>query len=145
MARDDDSNKQPALDEETPLLVEQRSDHESDSQSVAPEENDEPESEPTPPKTRSWYLWRLLWTIAGALVIALFIKGWVDAGGDVDVCFSYSTDLKNVFSDFGLFIVRFEKSAQASSWGRAEWCCCYGFASFAFNGMVIHLTHFLIF
>lgn len=90
MAGEDDSHKQPATDEETPLLVEQRADIEEGHQSAVPDENgEEPESEPTPPKTRSWYLWRLLWTILGALILALFIKGWVDAGGDVDVGFSY--------------------------------------------------------
>lgn len=35
-------------------------------------------------RTRSWWFWRILWAVLGALVLAIFIKGWIDAR-DVDV------------------------------------------------------------
>lgn len=35
-------------------------------------------------RTKSWWFWRILWTILAALFLAIFIKGWVDAR-DVDV------------------------------------------------------------
>lgn len=39
------------------------------------------------PQTRntSWYIWRIFWSILAIAALALFIKGWIDAGGDVDV------------------------------------------------------------
>jgi hypothetical protein len=60
-------------DEETPLLSD---DHASDAPSDIKKERG---------KTVGWYLWRGFWVIVAALVLAFFIKGWVDAGGDVDV------------------------------------------------------------
>ena len=64
--------------EQTPLLNDHQSDHQSD--------ETEPEPEPEQKVRRaSWYVWRAFWTIAAALVLAAFIKGWVDSGGDVDV------------------------------------------------------------
>ncbi|KAE9976804.1 hypothetical protein EG328_002394 [Venturia inaequalis] len=60
--------------EETPLLANQRAD------STEQSEHD-PASEP---KTRSWYLWRLFWLLIAALIIGVFIQGWINAGGDVD-------------------------------------------------------------
>jgi len=41
-------------------------------------------------RTRSWWFWRILWTVLAALVLAVFIKGWIDAK-DVDVSFSQLT------------------------------------------------------
>ncbi|EPE10534.1 mitochondrial carrier protein [Ophiostoma piceae UAMH 11346] len=38
-------------------------------------------------KTKSWYAWRAFWALLGASVLVVFIKGWVDAGGDVDFNF----------------------------------------------------------
>lgn len=36
--------------------------------------------EPQPkPRTKWWYIWRAFWVILGALILALFIKGWIDA------------------------------------------------------------------
>lgn len=31
------------------------------------------------PRTKWWYVWRVFWAVLGALVLALFIKGWIDA------------------------------------------------------------------
>ncbi|CZS95541.1 uncharacterized protein RAG0_05139 [Rhynchosporium agropyri] len=33
-------------------------------------------------RTTSWWTWRAVWFIVAVLVLTLFIKGWVDAGGD---------------------------------------------------------------
>ncbi|KAK7926789.1 mitochondrial carrier domain-containing protein [Apiospora marii] len=66
---------------------------ESDTRSNEPNEGDEQHEaaallEPRPQesprqRTKSWWFWRVLWTVLGALVLAVFIKGWVDAK-DVD-------------------------------------------------------------
>ncbi|CAG8960454.1 hypothetical protein HYFRA_00008173 [Hymenoscyphus fraxineus] len=77
---DPDANRpQQPLDEETPLLVEQRSQHEPEVSGDTASD-----SEPKQPRSRSWWLWRVFWGVVGCLVLALFVKGWVDAGGDVD-------------------------------------------------------------
>lgn len=36
-----------------------------------------------PPRPVTWYVWRGVWTLLAALVLGLFTKGWIDAGGDV--------------------------------------------------------------
>jgi hypothetical protein len=79
MAQDGDAENQTNTNnEQTPLLE----DHQSDQQ---PDQN-EPEPELEQKRKRaSWYVWRAFWTIVAALILAAFIKGWVDAGGDVDV------------------------------------------------------------
>lgn len=52
----------------------------------------EPHSEPLPDeatdekRSARWYLWRMLWAVLAILLLALFVKGWVDAGEDVNVC-----------------------------------------------------------
>lgn len=66
---------------------------ENDMRSNEPNEGDEQHEaaallEPHPQesprqRTKSWWFWRILWTVLGALVLAVFIKGWVDAK-DVD-------------------------------------------------------------
>lgn len=79
MAHDGDEENQMIVNtsnEETPLL----SDHQSEEH---PEVNG-PEPEPERRKA-SWYIWRVLWVIVAGLILAAFIKGWIDAGGDVDV------------------------------------------------------------
>jgi len=51
-----------------------------------PPEYEETGEEDVPEKERkaSWYIWRGFWFVLAALFLALFIKGWIDAGGDVD-------------------------------------------------------------
>jgi len=59
--------------EQTPLLADQPSPeiHEADN---------EPEAEPTPEKRpKSWYAWRIFWAVLAIVVLAVFIKGWIDA------------------------------------------------------------------
>ena len=70
----DAENQRSVVDEETPLLNDELTGEEG--------EADPKEPEPTP---ASWYLWRIFWFVAAALVLALFIKGWIDAGSDVNV------------------------------------------------------------
>ncbi|TVY83878.1 hypothetical protein LSUE1_G001800 [Lachnellula suecica] len=60
-------------DEQTPLLGDDQPDHQPD--------EDVPESKP---RKASWYIWRLFWVIFVALILGVFIKGWIDSGGDVD-------------------------------------------------------------
>ncbi|KAF4632395.1 hypothetical protein G7Y89_g5741 [Cudoniella acicularis] len=76
MAGDGDAENQTttANNEETPLLE----DHQFDQE---PELPDESGSEK---KHVSWYSWRIFWVVVGALVLAVFIKGWIDAGSDVE-------------------------------------------------------------
>ncbi|CAF3455399.1 unnamed protein product [Fusarium graminearum] len=62
-------------DEQTPLLRDQH---------IETEQVGNNESEivpaPTPEKrTRSWYAWRIFWTILVIVVLAVFIKGWIDS------------------------------------------------------------------
>lgn len=62
-------------DEQTPLLRDQH---------IETEQAGNTESEivpaPTPEKrTRSWYAWRIFWTILVIVVLAVFIKGWIDS------------------------------------------------------------------
>ncbi|TID26374.1 mitochondrial carrier [Venturia nashicola] len=70
-------------DEETPLLADQR----TDSIEADPDQNElgaPGDYEESERKTRSWYLWRLFWILVVALVLGVFIHGWIIAGGDVD-------------------------------------------------------------
>ncbi|CAG8978596.1 hypothetical protein HYALB_00010957 [Hymenoscyphus albidus] len=75
----DSNNPHLPLHEETPLLVEQRAQHEPEVSGDTASD-----SEPKQPRSRSWWLWRVFWGVVGCLILALFVKGWVDAGGDVD-------------------------------------------------------------
>ena len=77
MAVNEDSEIQASTDEQTqteqtPLLGDARSD-------------EQPEQKEKEPRKASWYIWRVFWAIIVALVLALFIKGWIDAGSDVNV------------------------------------------------------------
>ncbi|KAE8444806.1 hypothetical protein EG329_014266 [Mollisiaceae sp. DMI_Dod_QoI] len=80
MAHDNDAPdaeiQTEAINEETPLLV---NINESGEEQV-----NEEEEEPKQVTTASWYIWRMFWFIVTALVLALFIKGWIDAGSDVN-------------------------------------------------------------
>lgn len=61
-------------DEQTPLLVGPHAEPDTEQAGT------EPEIEPTPEKRpRSWYAWRLFWAILAIIVLAVFIKGWVDS------------------------------------------------------------------
>ncbi len=84
MAHDNDAPdaeiQTEAINEGTPLLV---NINESGEEQV-----NEEEEEPKQVTTASWYIWRMFWFIVTALVLALFIKGWIDAGSDVNVGFA---------------------------------------------------------
>jgi hypothetical protein len=79
MAHEDEvdaENQAVAVDEETPLL--------NGGGELTNEEQEEDPKEPEPNWT-SWWLWRIFWFIIATLVLAVFIKGWIDAGSDVNV------------------------------------------------------------
>lgn len=102
-----ENQAQAANAERTPLLAQYQQqqqqtqlaprptepDAENHNRSSEPNEGDEQHEaaallEPQPqelPKqrTKTWWFWRILWTVLAALVLAVFIKGWVDAK-DVD-------------------------------------------------------------
>lgn len=72
MALDRDAENQIDNNEQTPLL----NDHQSDQQ---------PDEDSHERKQASWYAWRIFWGIVAILILVVFIKGWIDAGADVDV------------------------------------------------------------
>lgn len=80
MAANGDAENQAANtnNEETPLLVDRQSEQ---------NDLDIPDEQHLQVKKLSWYLWRLFWGLIAALILGIFIKGWIDAGGDVDVGF----------------------------------------------------------
>ncbi|EFX03598.1 mitochondrial substrate carrier protein [Grosmannia clavigera kw1407] len=76
MSSPDDVERRPIVHEETPLL---RADTGADA--ATEDEGRKEDIERTPAR---WYVWRALWAVAAAVVVALFVKGWINAGGDVD-------------------------------------------------------------
>lgn len=71
----------PPYTEQTPLLASQADDEPRD------QHEDAALLEPPQAETRrskSWWFWRVLWAVLAVLLLAVFIKGWVDAK-DVDV------------------------------------------------------------
>jgi hypothetical protein len=77
MAVTEDTENRTNVDEETPLLIERQ---------PGPESEHDAEEEPKRTSHAGWWAWRVFWFVVVALVIAVFVKGWVDAGGDVEVC-----------------------------------------------------------
>lgn len=73
MTRENDVETQAGSTENTPLLVGEQS-----GQSHPDQQKDEKRS-------ARWYLWRIFWAVAVAFVLVVFIKGWIDADGDVNV------------------------------------------------------------
>jgi hypothetical protein len=73
MTRENDVETQAGHTESTPLLVGE--------QSV----QSHPEQQDNEKRPARWYLWRIFWAVAVALVLVVFIKGWIDADGDVNV------------------------------------------------------------
>lgn len=72
MARED-VESQVSHSENTPLLVGERSGQ------------PRPEEQESDKRSYQWYLWRMLWALVAAVVLGVFIKGWIDADGDVNV------------------------------------------------------------
>lgn len=73
MAHEGDAESQTNVHEQTPLLDD---DQQSSQQTV----DDAPEL-----KQARYHVWRIFWAIIAVLILAAFIKGWIDAGGDVQV------------------------------------------------------------
>lgn len=63
--------------EQTPLLGD-RSPEAEDGQSESSGANTTPETT-KPLKNWTWYAWRILWALVAAIIIAVFVKGWIDA------------------------------------------------------------------
>jgi hypothetical protein len=72
MARND-AETEAIVNEESPLLGPPTSDEEQ------PEQKEEQQS-----RGNVWF-WRIFWLVLAALISAVFIKGWIDAGSDIDV------------------------------------------------------------
>ncbi|CAE6436261.1 unnamed protein product [Rhizoctonia solani] len=64
-----------ATSERTPLLQTEQTANEHEQAALL-----EPQPEP---RTKSWYAWRVFWGILAAVILGVFIKGWIDAD-DVD-------------------------------------------------------------
>ncbi|ORY68261.1 mitochondrial carrier domain-containing protein [Pseudomassariella vexata] len=93
-----DIENQQRADEQTPLLKDTAQSG-PEQQTPQPENHGSGEAEheqaallePPPERTRSWYFWRVLWFVVAAVILAVFIKGWVDAD---DVEFDLKSALK---------------------------------------------------
>lgn len=72
MASDGDVENQTSVNEQTPLLDSHQSDQQLD--------RNEDER-----RHVSFYVWRVFWAIAAALVVGIFVKGWIDGSDYTDV------------------------------------------------------------
>lgn len=81
-----DAEAQSITNERTALLSDQDSPPPHSAQNA--DEDDVSPPEEKQPRGWGWYVWRGLWFAITVLFLALFIKGWVDAGSDTDVCAS---------------------------------------------------------
>lgn len=92
-------SQRKATDERTPLLGASAEDEEAtrpppayQDRSTGDNEHDEnqdpeqvyliapsPDEEEKPKRTTGWWLWRGFWAVLAIFVLAVFIKGWVDA------------------------------------------------------------------
>lgn len=70
----------PPYTEQTPLLASRAEEGRDEHEEAALLEPPRNEAR----RTKSWWFWRILWAVLAALLLAVFIKGWVDAR-DVDV------------------------------------------------------------
>jgi len=77
---DDEAGTKP--DERAPLLGNESARHDAEAQDI----NDEasPGEPAAVARNWQWYAWRGFWAVLAILVLAVFIKGWVDSE-DVDV------------------------------------------------------------
>jgi uncharacterized membrane protein YraQ (UPF0718 family) len=77
---DVEANTKP--DERAPLLANESSRHDAEAQPVDNEA--EPDKPAVVARNWQWYAWRGFWAVLIILVLAVFIKGWVNSE-DVDV------------------------------------------------------------
>ncbi|KAH7017959.1 mitochondrial carrier domain-containing protein [Microdochium trichocladiopsis] len=73
MAQQRDIENGITINEQTPLIEESCAEDATDAN-----------AHESPKRTPSWYIWRILWTIAAGLVLALFVSAWFEVGGDVE-------------------------------------------------------------
>jgi hypothetical protein len=88
----DTENRTAAVDEETPLLI---------NDELAAEEQELDPKQPEPTWARR-YFWRVFWVIVAAFILAVFIKGWIDAGSDVNASTKNETWKRSVALTFHL-------------------------------------------
>jgi hypothetical protein len=75
MAAQPQQEGQRTYTEETPLLVDESA------SSILDSETQDKEAIKRP---LSWYVWTVTWVLGCALILALFVKAWLDADGDVE-------------------------------------------------------------
>lgn len=94
MASHPDVETGPAADERAPLLGQQRSEEaNASSPSLDDETIPKPQSEAS---KRRQYGWRGFWIVVAILIVAAFVKGWIEAD-DVDVsCLAQLLPLKRI-------------------------------------------------
>jgi hypothetical protein len=105
MSSSTEVERSPKSDERTPLLegsgggVEAAQNDQASERTLlngreSPDDEHEEAAllEPPPqPRTKWWYIWRAFWFVLAALVLAFFIKGWIEAD-DVEVSRSPTVD-----------------------------------------------------
>ena len=72
MASVSDIENRTSISEETPLLDDQQAGKPPD-QAVRENGN------------AGWYVWRIFWVIFAIILLVVFIRSWIDAGGEIDV------------------------------------------------------------
>lgn len=88
MASHRDVETGPVPDERAPLLGQQRPEQ---NQSTSPEDEASPKPQSEASKRRE-YGWRGFWIVVTILIVAIFVKGWIEAD-DVDVSHTANTAL----------------------------------------------------
>jgi hypothetical protein len=124
MAVNGDEENQTVSNEQTPLLNDEQSDDQADQDTEEPKQVGQ----------ARWYIWRVFWVVVAALILAVFIKGWIDAGSDVNVRPTFGFLQAFPIPLANDFVVRLESCTQASPWRRSQWCRGHGFAGLTSNG-----------
>lgn len=89
MAERTNTESSREADERSALLGDQHSQHEDGEQTPLLDTSAEEG------RSKSWYAWRIFWAILLAVIIGVFIKGWIDSD-ETDVI-SYLTPLSPRF------------------------------------------------
>lgn len=120
MAANGDDEDQAIASEQTPLL--DGGSQAAQGQTADDDERPDPKTEEARGHAASWYLWRIFWAVVAALILAVFIKGWIDAGADGDVRARPLIYLSAHVANLALRVVRPEGRPHEGPRGRPEWC-----------------------
>lgn len=71
MACVSDIENRTSISEETPLLDDQQA-------------NKQPDQDVRENGNAGWYAWRIFWAIFAIILLVVFIRSWIDAGGEID-------------------------------------------------------------